>query len=289
MLKAELYQYVNLRLSDGLGFLEGANTISNARDTSTADFGPSSRRRRTDTGKVGKVRISYLQDQGFLSGFRAKNGVQPWVIELELGKPAIDDGVGSSRRPPAEATSAELCLVVFLPSRSASQPGLNSYSYPLILTKAPSASASPESLMPGAASNVGRLVLSHTLEWLQKRFDCRIASGTGAMSIASLLKGPKLETLAEVVVSQTRVVYGSTGGQNRSSLQRELDGLIKPVELSFAFPAKVADPSGRKGDLVEGPSPELSAITLTVPWDVCMQLLDGLDEGKSRSSGYSQA
>ncbi|EPQ28892.1 uncharacterized protein PFL1_03693 [Pseudozyma flocculosa PF-1] len=288
LLRAELYQYVNLRLSDGLGFLEDANTLSNARDSSSGDLIPPARRRRTDLGKVGRVRIDFVKDEDFLDGFDGsrpasdlEDQYRPWIIEMELGLPVTRDGVGSSRAMAAEAQSAELCHIVFLPGRSGSDPNLDSHSYPLILTKAPSVALGGDQPL-GTSSNAGRLILTHALDWLQKRFDCRISQGSGAMSIASMLRGPSLEALAEVVVKQTRMMSGAKRGRMRSAKQQQVDADVKPVEMSFAFPITIDDPSGpangRAPSKMDGPAPELATITLTVPWDLCMQLVDGLSE-----------
>ncbi|KAN0063214.1 hypothetical protein ACQY0O_004378 [Thecaphora frezii] len=288
LLRAELYQYVNLRLSDGMGFLEEVNTISNARESTTGELVPPARRRRTDMGKVGRVRIDFLTDPALLEGFEGgvsasddgKDEAKPWIIEMELGLPVARDGVGSSSSVATEAQSAELCHIVFLPGRSRSDAGLDSHSYPLILTKAPSAAVGGDQAL-GALSNVGRLVLTHALDWLQKRFDCRISHGSGAMSIASLLRGGPLEALAELVVRQTRIMSGTAEGRARSAKQKQVDAGVKPVELSFAFPATVACAGGRAGARVQGPAPELSSITLTVSWDVCMQLVEGLSHDQA--------
>lgn len=267
MLRTELHQYINLRLSDGFGFLEGAD----ATVTSTADNGdlrPPARRRRADLDKVGKVRIGFLEDEEFSDALRDNTTAKAWAIEIELGKP-----VSAQEQDTDQATLAELCHIIFVPAHSSQQTNTRR-SYPLIATKTPSAAVAGGDLL-SLAANIGPTVLLHALDWIQKRFDCRISAPTGATSIASHLKGAPLEALAELIVRQTRVEMGATRGTRRTSTQRAIDEQVKPVELSFAFPATLPTPRGT----IPGPAPELATLTLTVPWDVCMTLLETLPIG----------
>lgn len=270
MLRSELLQYINLRLSDGLGFLEGADAVV----TNTAESGdlrPSARRRRTNMDKVGKVRIGFMDDLEFNDALRKSSSANAWAIEIELGKPITAEDAQTD-----EPTAAELCHIIFIPalqsSRANNHVGL---SYPLIATKTPSVAVAGD--LMSVSANIGPMVLLHALDWVQKRFDCRISSPTGASSIASQLKGAQLESLAELVVRRTRDEMGDVEGTRRTSTQRAIDEFVKPVELSFAFPASLPRPSGS----VPGPAPELATLTLTVPWEICMTLLETLPIGKS--------
>ncbi|PWZ00624.1 hypothetical protein BCV70DRAFT_189123 [Testicularia cyperi] len=286
MLRSELHQYVNMRLSDGHGFLEGATggSMINPRDPESGDLRPPARRRRAEVNKVGKVRIGYLDDRDFVRAFQAENRsgdrqARPWIIELELGRPTSE----ATAAPTAEeALPSELCHIVFIPASTPKDDGRKapSISYPLIATKTPSATlASNDALLPDAPSNIGPLVLAHALDWIQKRFDCRIALATGNSSIVSQLRGRRLESLAEEIVRQTRFHMGAQEGVERTPEQRMVDETsIKPVELSFAMPTSVQgraplDGPG-KSRMLPGPAPELATLTLTVPWEICMQLLE---------------
>ncbi|CBQ71850.1 conserved hypothetical protein [Sporisorium reilianum SRZ2] len=288
MLRNELQHYINLRLSDGFGFLEAGGTTIDARDPESGDLRPPERRRRADMDRVGQVRIGFLEDAEFTGALQAANRsgetkARPWAIEIELGKPAAEQEASKGKmtslrsRSAQEATAAELCHIVFVPASSTRDGhSCTSLRYPLIATKAPSSSAaSSDPLLASSSVNVGPIVLGHALDWIQKRFDCRISSATGAAAIASRLRGPRLEALAELIVRQTRTEMGIADGVERTQEQRAADAAVKPVELVFAFPAK-AKTGGGKNAVVPGPAPDLGALTLTVPWEVCMSLLDGL-------------
>lgn len=93
--------------------------------------------------------------------------------------------------------------------------------------------------------------------------------------MASQLRGARLEALAQLVVRETRSEMGISDGVERSREQSEADAAVKPVELVFAFPLKMKS-DGAEKQTVAGPAPDLSSLTLTVPWEVCMSLLDGL-------------
>lgn len=292
MLKNELHHYINMRLGDGFGFLEAAGPIIDARDPDSGDLRPPERRRRADTDRVGHVRIGFLEDAEFTGALQAANQsgeakARPWAIEIELGKPAAAEQdtsrskMSSLRSKGAqEATPAELCHIIFVPaSTTRDERSRTSRRYPLIATKAPSSSVAGTDPLLGASINVGPIVLGHALDWIQKRFDCRISSATGAGAIASQLRGPRLETLAELIVRQTRMEMGVDDGAERSHEQRMVDAAVKPVELVFAFPLKVKSEVDKDG-VVQGPAPDLTSLTLTVPWEVCMTLLDGLSAGK---------
>ncbi|SAM80427.1 uncharacterized protein UBRO_02429 [Ustilago bromivora] len=290
MLRTELHHYINLRLSDGFGFLETAGPTIDARDPESGDLRPPERRRRADTDRVGHVRIGFLDDKESTEMLQEGNNgeeakARPWAIEIELGKPAAAAEQDSSKNRLAllrsksaqEATPAELCHIVFFPASTARDDRSHtSRRYPLIATKAPSVvAANADPLLAVSGVNVGPIVLAHALDWIQKRFDCRISSANSAAAIASRLRGGNLEALAELIVRQTRAEMGAKEGVERSQQQRGADARVKPVELVFAFPLKV-EAEGQRGKTVVGPAPELSALTLTVPWEVCMSLLDGL-------------
>ena len=147
-----------------------------------------------------------------------------------------------------------------------------SYSYPLIATKAPSSSAAGADPLVVAAENVGPVVLGHALDWIQKRFDCRISAASSGASLASRLTGPRLEALAELVVRETRAATNALGAD-----QKVAEAAVKPVELVFSFPTKVK--GAQPAEMMPGPAPDLGSLTLTVPWEICMNLLDGLDLG----------
>lgn len=295
MLRTELHHYINLRLSDGFGFLETAGPTIDARDPESGDLRPPERRRRADTDRVGHVRIGFLDDKGSTEMLQeGKNGeeakARPWAIEIELGKPAAAAAEQDSSKnrlallrlkSAQEATPAELCHIVFFPaSTTRDDRSRTSRRYPLIATKAPSVvAANADPLLAVSGVNVGPIVLAHALDWIQKRFDCRISSANGAAAIASRLRGGNLEALAELIVRQTRAEMGAKEGVERSQQQRGADARLKPVELVFAFPLKV-EAEAQRGKTVVGPAPELSTLTLTVPWEVCMSLLDGLSLGK---------
>ena len=291
MLTTELHHYINLRLSDGFGFLEATGTTIDARDPESGDLRPPERRRRAETDRVGQVRIGFLEDADFTGALQESNRsgeakARPWAIEIELGKPAAEQDTSrnkmSSLRSKAaqEATPAELCHIVFVPaSTTRDERSRTSRRYPLIATKAPSATSASADPLLGAPINVGPIVLGHALDWIQKRFDCRISSATGAAGIASRLRGPRLEALAELIVRQTRAEMGATDGVERSQQQRAKDAAVKPVELVFAFPLKVRSAADGGKTTTHGPAPDLTSLTLTVPWEVCMSLLDGLPLG----------
>lgn len=291
MLRNELQHYINLRLSDGFGFLEAAGPTIDARDPESGDLRPPERRRRADTDRVGQVRIGFLDDGEFTTALQKGNEAgeakaRPWAIEIELGKPAAEQDSSKNRlsllrsKSAQEATPAELCHIVFFPaSTTRDERSRTSRRYPLIATKAPSVvSANADPLLAASNVNVGPIVLGHALDWIQKRFDCRISSANGAAAVAARLRGERLEALAELIVRQTRIEMGVKEGVERSQEQKGADAGVKPVELVFAFPIKVKA-EGQGGKVVGGPAPELSALTLTVPWEVCMSLLDGLSLG----------
>lgn len=284
MLRNELQHYINLRLSDGFGFLESGGTTIDARDPESGDLRPPERRRRADTDRVGNVRIGFLEDSDFTKAFQESNRAgegkaRPWAIEIELGKPAAEqeNRIASFRSKAAqEATPAELCHIVFVPgSTTRDERSRTSRKYPLIATKAPSSNVANADPLAASTVNIGPIVLNHALDWIQKRFDCRISSATGAAAISSRLRGPRLESLAELIVRQTRAETGAKEGVERSQQQRASDAAVKSVELVFAFPLKVKT-DGPAGTTAPGPSPDLTSLTLTVPWEVCMNLLDGL-------------
>lgn len=288
MLQTELHHYINLRLSDGFGFLESAGTTIDARDPESGDLRPPERRRRAETDRVGHVRIGFLQDTEFTEALQQSNTsgdakARPWAIEIELGKPATEEDGSRNRiaslrsRAAEEATPAELCHLVFVPgSTTRDERSRTSRRYPLIATKAPSAnSAGSDPLLAASTVNIGPIVLGHALDWIQKRFDCRISSATGAASISSRLRGPPLESLAELIVRRTRAEMGAADGVERSREQKMADAAIRPVELVFGFPSKVKSEAAM-GGVLQGPAPDLASLTLTVPWDICMSLLDGL-------------
>ncbi|SPO23130.1 uncharacterized protein UTRI_01808 [Ustilago trichophora] len=289
MLKTELHHYINLRLSDGFGFLEAAGPTIDVRDPESGDLRPPERRRRADVDRVGHVRIGFLDDSEFTGALQATNRsgearAKPWAIEIELGKPAAEQDTSKNKisslrsKQAQEATSADLCHIVFVPaSTTKDDRSRASRRYPLIATKAPSSTSAGADPLLGPAINVGPIVLGHALDWVQKRFDCRISSANGAASIASQLRGPRLEALAELIVRQTRTEMGMVDGEERSQEQRTADAGVKPVELVFAFPLKVRTAGAEGGRTVQqGPAPDLASLTLTVPWEVCMSLLDGL-------------
>ncbi|GAC96337.1 vacuolar protein sorting-associated protein [Pseudozyma hubeiensis SY62] len=287
MLRNELRHYINLRLSDGFGFLESAGTTIDARDPESGDLRPPERRRRADIDRVGQVRIGLLEDGEFTGALQESNRsgeakARPWAIEIELGKPAAEQEGNKAKitslrsRAAQEATPAELCHIVFVPaSTTRDEHSRTSRRYPLIATKAPSSSTASSDPLLATSVNVGPVVLGHALDWIQKRFDCRISSATGAAAIASQMRGPRLEALAELIVRQTRSEMGMTDGVERTQEQRAADAAVKPVELVFAFPTRVKSESG-KSKMPSGPAPDLTSLTLTVPWEVCMNLLDGL-------------
>ncbi|EST07602.1 Centromere subunit L [Kalmanozyma brasiliensis GHG001] len=282
MLRNELQHYINLRLSDGFGFLESGGTTIDARDPGSGDLRPPERRRRADIDKVGHVRIGFLEDAEFTGALQASNRsgearARPWAIEIELGKPAAEQDknkIASLRsRSAQEATPAELCHIVFVPaSTTRDERSRTSRRYPLIATKAPSSVASGADPLLATSVNVGPVVLGHALDWIQKRFDCRISSAGGVAAISSRLRGSRLESLVELIVRQTRTEMGIQDAVERTQEQRAADSAVKPVELVFGFPLKVAG----KGKTMSGPAPDLTSLTLTVPWEVCMSLLDGL-------------
>lgn len=287
MLQNELHHYINLRLSDGFGFLESTGTTIDTRDAESGDLRPPERRRRADIDRVGQVRIGFLEDAEFTRALQASNEsgeskARPWAIEIELGKPAAAQEGAKGKitslrsRAAQEATPAELCHIVFVPASSTrDERSRTSRRYALIATKAPSSSAASSDPLVATSMNVGPVVLGHALDWIQKRFDCRISSASGAAGMASQLRGARLEALAQLVVRETRSEMGISDGVERSREQREADAAVKPVELVFAFPLKMKS-DGAEKQTVTGPAPDLSSLTLTVPWEVCMSLLDGL-------------
>ncbi len=102
MLRNELQHYINLRLSDGFGFLESGGTTIDARDPESGDLRPPERRRRAETDRVGKVRIGFLEDTEFVSSLQESNRsgeakARPWAIEIELGKPASEQDTSKNR------------------------------------------------------------------------------------------------------------------------------------------------------------------------------------------------
>ncbi len=277
LLRTELRSYINLRLSDGFGFLESGGTTIDARDADSGDLRPPERRRRADTDRVGRVRIGFIDDAEFNTALQQKATARAWAIEIELGKPAEEadsNRLGALRSKAAqEVTPAELCHIVFVPaSKRQGGHSRTSHSYPLVATKAPSSSAAGADPLVGAAENVAPVVLGHALDWIQKRFDCRISAATSAASLASRLTGPRLETLAELIVRETRAATDAL-----SADQKAADAAVKPVELVLSFPTKVK--GAEPGETLPGPAPDLGSLTLTVPWEICMNLLDGLDPG----------
>ncbi|GAC76595.1 hypothetical protein PANT_22c00105 [Moesziomyces antarcticus T-34] len=275
LLRTELRNYINLRLSDGFGFLESGGTTIDARDADSGDLRPPERRRRADADRVGRVRIGFIDDAEFNTALQQKATARAWAIEIELGKPAEEsesNRLGALRSKAAqEVTPAELCHIVFVPaSKGHGGHSRTSHSYPLVATKAPSSSAAGADPLMAAAENVAPVVLGHALDWIQKRFDCRISAATSAASLASRLTGPRLEALAELIVRETRAATDAL-----SADQKAADAAVKPVELVLSFPTKVK--GAEPGETLPGPAPDLGSLTLTVPWEICMNLLDGLN------------
>ncbi|PWN51688.1 hypothetical protein IE53DRAFT_328016 [Violaceomyces palustris] len=304
-LEVELKHYVNLRLTEGLEFFQSsglsglveASLGGDTNDPAERVPKPSSKRSRIEMNKVGKVRMGWVGDEDFETGFGTRSTSSPsirsgkesrvWAIQLEMGGvPAFEtEGSSSSETP----RPSELCQLILLPSaahpRTEDEGSPNHISYPLLLTKSSSPSK-PSNSIPFPSNNFGKSILNHSLEWLQKRFDCRISSGYGPASISFQLTSRRmLQRLAEIIVLETR---GWTIPE----------GNVKPVELAFSFPYQL-DPQdqiqGGKGEeerpsLIttnpgseeyrpsQGPAPHLSTLTLTVPWDTCVQLLRGLDK-----------
>ncbi len=285
LLRTELRNYINLRLSDGFGFLESGGTTIDARDADSGDLRPPERRRRADADRVGRVRIGFIDDAEFNTALQQKATARAWAIEIELGKPAEEaesNRLGALRSKAAqEVTPAELCHIVFVPaSKGHGGHSRTSHSYPLVATKAPSSSAAGADPLMAAAENVAPVVLGHALDWIQKRFDCRISAATSAASLASRLTGPRLEALAELIVRETRAATDAL-----SADQKAADAAVKPVELVLSFPSKVK--GAEPGETLPGPAPDLGSLTLTVPWEICMNLLDGLNLG-TLSQPFSQ-
>ncbi|SNX83255.1 uncharacterized protein MEPE_01961 [Melanopsichium pennsylvanicum] len=291
LLRAELQTYINMRLSEGFGFLESSGTVMNARvrDVESDDLRPLERRRRAEMDRVGGVRIGFLQDSDFIEALQRSNTTgeakaRPWVIEIELGKPAAAEQAKINLlrfKAAQQATPAELCHIILFPaSNTKDQHSRTSRRYPLVVTKAPSASiGTGDPLLGGTAVNVGPTVLNHALDWIQKRFDCRLSSSNGGASIASQLRGIKLEELAELIVRQTRI-------EMVAAEHKTIEGKVKPVELVFGFPTKVNRVGGKATTttttmmMMQGPAPDLTNLSLTVPWEICIKLLEGSDENE---------
>ncbi len=248
-------------------------------------------------------------------------GNQAWAIEIELARPPEPNTRAGKKRQQQQQSKAaarreqllkiarltDLTHLVFLPSKSGAERASttsDALSYPLLVTKASTS----------ASSDVNRAILTHATNWLQARFDCRLSnagavatrrvralapptsatargneSGGGEKSVAQ-----ELEALAEIIIRQARAekeeidALTFRGKASRRGINNSDEGhddslyAAGPVELAFALPAEVLDDLLLDGSKLPGPAPELNSITLTVPWPVCMRVLDDTEEGERR-------
>ena len=342
-LSTELRSYINIRLSDGMSVLYSstgpsggggaAADLSGQRDDAllgNADGNdlPVSKRRRigetVGSGQISNVRMSWLPELDLVDPLNSlsKTGKkstsasqtdldessQAWAIEIELARPPEPFMRANAKRTSKAAFKREKALkvarladmthLVFLPSVTGAERASatsTALSYPVLVTKS-SSSGPPD---------VNRAILSHALNWLQARFDCRIASAGAAASRrihgfsgageSGAHTGPELEKLAEKIIAQARFEKEEIdkltfrGKASRRSLNNTDEGMgdsiyaAGPVEMAFSFPTEVLDDLKMDGSKIPGPAPELNTITLTVPWPVCVRLLDESADGTSIS------
>lgn len=182
-----------------------------------------------------------------------------WAIEIQIKAAPVFLPSGRMRD-----RRVELAHLVFLP-------GTRKNHYPLVLSKAPSASALTSTsaddidgaTAAAASSLTARALIAHAFDYMTKRFDCRLTSGTALSS----LRGPNMVRLAEAILSST---YAQI--QRRRDDLDEEDRPSPPVELTFALPNQVlVDEATNKRK--RGPNPRLATLALTVPWRICKQLL----------------
>ncbi|KDN43674.1 hypothetical protein K437DRAFT_147301 [Tilletiaria anomala UBC 951] len=326
-LGAELRSYINIRLSDGMSVLHvatgrsteagGGGQTGQREDTMLEDASgrnlPIAKRRRigdtVGSAQISAVRMGWLPDldlvnphgpRGWKRGQMQQQmdeSSQAWAIEIELHRPPEPATKGKKRKSKAAVARAkawkairlgDLCHLVFLPSSSGAERATmtsTALAYPVLVTRS----------CTNAAPDVNRAVLTHALNWVQARFDCRVSTAAG--SAARRLKGlavstdvgaevsAGIEALAEKIVVQARGEKEeidrlmSRGRHGLRGLQRDdrIDDsayAAGPVELAFTFPSELWDDLRMDGSKVPGPAPDLKALTLTVPWPVCMRLLD---------------
>lgn len=242
-----------------------------------------------------------------------------WCIEIEMGKPSNEQdqqGEGSTTTNPSSSSKknkksdnsnsidssqpqmADLCHLIFVPNLSSSKPSSKSSSksslnYPLLLTKS-STISSPL---------ISKFILQSTLEWFSTRFDCRISSSSSSstfegsdtlnINLENRLKGSRLSSLFESIIGieidsrkNTRNRNGGGDGDGDGEEVKQ-----KPIELSWSLPSNLfSDPSEKKnGSVVGNITPKLNQLTLTVPFKVCLELLNGNDSYRENHSTSDDA
>lgn len=203
-----------------------------------------------------------------------------WAIEIQIKAAPVFLPSGRMRN-----RSVEFAHLIFLP-------GLRKNHYPVVLSKAPSAAALSPTVTDDvdgpataatatiASSLTARAIISYAFEYLTKRFDCRLTSSYGLLS----LRGPNLVRLADAILGP---------GSTYTEIQRRRDEIDEedrpspPVELTFAMPNHVqvgeeedddddyinADAEKDRGKRKRGPNPRLATLSFTVPWRICKHLL----------------
>ncbi|PWN92877.1 hypothetical protein FA10DRAFT_8763 [Acaromyces ingoldii] len=262
----ELSSYLSIRLNDSL-------LIAPA-----SEEGPSRRAEGIGADRLKSVQAGFLSlEEGeplqrYLSAVRqadedddAENEREQgqrrmaWAIEIQIKAAPVFLPSGRMRD-----RRVELAHLVFLP-------GARKNHYPLVLSKAPSASALTSTsaddidgaTAAAASSLTARALIAHAFDYMSKRFDCRLTSSTALSS----LRGPNMVRLAEAILSST---YAQI--QRRRDDLDEEDRPSPPVELTFALPNQVlVDEASNKRK--RGPNPRLATLSLTVPWRICRQLL----------------
>lgn len=259
----ELKSYLSIRLNDSL-------LIAPA-----SEEGPSRRAEAIGADRLKSVQAGFLSLgegeplQRYLSaagqtdddddGHERGERRLAWAIEIQIKAAPVFLPSGRMRD-----RRVELAHLVFLPSAKRNH-------YPLVLSKAPSVSALTSTsaddidgaTAAAASSLTARALIAHAFDYMTKRFDCRLTSGTALSS----LRGPNMVRLAEAILSST---YAQI--QRRRDDLDEEDRPSPPVELTFALPNQVlVDEVTNKRK--RGPNPRLATLSLTVPWRICRQLL----------------
>lgn len=241
----ELEQYLNLRLADADGLREqvGAVAETEAEEPPASPEGPASPRRPSKKRRmvppnpnavISGVQMAWVGALG-LSAFDQLLS-RAWGIEIELTAPSDQDPLK--------------CHMVFLPSAlgaERAQVGSRTLLYPVLLTSSP----------PGAGA-VGKAAVDQTIAWLVAKFDTSVSSAGGVLATNHGLLPELLETSLSLARAEVQALAVHAG----TALPLDPG----PVSLTYALPRAL------EGEMPP-PSPDLSTVSLVVPWAVGGALL----------------
>ncbi|UZJ56015.1 hypothetical protein CBS101457_005335 [Exobasidium rhododendri] len=208
----------------------------------------------TTPGLAGAVRTGSTANDVFVrasfidkAGLTTKHTPKPFVVEIQLTQVISIEGEQDGK-------IVESGHLLFLSAPRRQSPT----HYPILLWKAPpSGRAAPLANESDLGSDVApitvtsRLLTVQTLSFLAAYFDCRLSTVPPLHGI----RGKNLEDIAEKVVHQAR-------GQRKTMT----------MDLTFALPSQV---TAEVDSNLEGPSPDLNTISLSIPGPIIEELIQG--------------